>query len=172
MTRVEHKSALTGGRDDWGTPKPFLEQIEKHYGKITIDLAASYDNKVCEQFVSEKDDFLVFDTSHIKGLGFLNPPYSKCQSFIRRAYTTAREDFPIVCLVPARTDTAWFHEAAHFAVEIGFLKGRLKFVGAEAGAPFPSLTLLFGGKGVIGFFNIGGHPNFFPWHLTPKERGF
>lgn len=52
-------------------------------------------------------------------------------------------------LIPARTDTRWFHEFIYNKenVEIRFLKGRLKFGNAKNSAPFPSMIVVFKGKG-------------------------
>lgn len=71
---------------------------------------------------------------------FCNPPYSNIRPFLERA----KEADVAVFLVPARTDTRWFHEIIlPHAREIRFIKGRLKFGTATTGAPFPSMVVVF-----------------------------
>ena len=75
---------------------------------------------------------------------FCNPPYGhKVRAFLERAL----EAEVAVFLIPARTDTRWFHEIVlHYAAEIRFIKGRLKFSGAKNSAPFPSMIVVFKGE--------------------------
>lgn len=94
---------------------------------------------------------------------WLNPPYSKCRAFMRKAAQEAMlHGCTVVCLPPARTDTAWWHESVwntalqrpYDGVEVRFVKGRLKFLGPDGqpirdkhgravGAPFPSVVVIF-----------------------------
>jgi site-specific DNA-methyltransferase (adenine-specific) len=85
---------------------------------------------------------------------WLNPPYSKCREFMVKAAFEAQRGSTVVCLVPSRTDTRWWHDCVwdrvrhqpRPGVEVRFIKGRLKFGGATAGAPFPSVLVVFRGK--------------------------
>lgn len=73
----------------------------------------------------------------------MNPPYGRTIGlWMRKAYTSAQEGATVVCLVPARTDTAWWHEYA-MRGEVRFLRGRLKFGGHKNSAPFPSAVVVF-----------------------------
>lgn len=76
---------------------------------------------------------------------FLNPPYGKhMKNWMRKAYEESqRENTTVVALVPARTDTAWFHDYVYGKAELRFLRGRLKFGGCENSAPFPSLVAIY-----------------------------
>ena len=74
---------------------------------------------------------------------FMNPPYGGVIGhWMRKAYEASRGGATVVCLVPARTDTAWWH---HFAMrgEVRLLRGRLKFGTARNSAPFPSAVVVF-----------------------------
>jgi len=71
---------------------------------------------------------------------FCNPPYGRG---VGRWLEKAGEADIAVFLLPARTDTAWWHEQAMVANEIRFLRGRLRFGGANANAPFPSVVLIY-----------------------------
>ena len=73
----------------------------------------------------------------------MNPPYGReIMSWMEKAYTSSRYGATVVCLVPARTDTAWWHTYA-MKGEITFLRGRLKFGGHKNSAPFPSAVVVF-----------------------------
>ena len=77
---------------------------------------------------------------------FMNPPYGReIIHWMRKAYESSLEGAKVVCLVPARTDTKWWHEYA-MKGEIVFLRGRLKFEGAKNSAPFPSAVVIFEGE--------------------------
>jgi len=76
-----------------------------------------------------------------------NPPYSDITSWVRKAHeeVSSGRCEVVVMLVPARTDTRWFHDWCYNkrGVEIEFVKGRLKFGGAKYNAPFPSMVVVF-----------------------------
>jgi hypothetical protein len=74
---------------------------------------------------------------------FCNPPYGPgIRPFLERAM----EADIAVFLIPARTDTRWFHEIVlPYAKEIRFIKGRLKFGDSKNSAPFPSMIVIFEG---------------------------
>lgn len=74
---------------------------------------------------------------------FVNPPYSEIAKWVKYAYEQSQEGKLIVMLIPARTDTRWWHEFVMKAKEIRFLRGRLKFGGAKHNAPFPSCVVVF-----------------------------
>lgn len=71
---------------------------------------------------------------------YCNPPYGAVAKWLMKA----REAEAAVFLLPARTDTKWWHEYAMQADEIRFIRGRLKFGGAKFNAPFPSVVLIYG----------------------------
>ena len=50
----------------------------------------------------------------------------------------------VVMLLPARTDTRWFHDYIYGKAEVRFIRGRLKFGGSKNSAPFPSMVVIFG----------------------------
>jgi hypothetical protein len=78
------------------------------------------------------------------GTCWLNPPYGgEVGNWVRKAYESAsRDSATVVCLLPARTDTRWWHEFCSQA-EVRFVKGRVKFGDAKTGAPFPSAIVIF-----------------------------
>lgn len=78
---------------------------------------------------------------------FCNPPYNRAMiPFLQRATEAAVAVF----LIPARTDTKWFHDIVlPHAKEIRFIKGRLRFGGAQNSAPFPSMIVIFKKLGAL-----------------------
>lgn len=85
------------------------------------------------------------------GKVWMNPPYGRTiGQWMKKAYESATtspvDGLPdadlVVCLVPARTDTAWWHDYA-MKGEIRFIRGRLKFGDAKHNAPFPSALVIF-----------------------------
>ena len=77
----------------------------------------------------------------------MNPPYGRAlPRWMSKAVTEVWTERArrVVCLVPARTDTAWWHRyVLPFAAEIQYLRGRVRFEGAVSSAPFPSAVVVF-----------------------------
>jgi site-specific DNA-methyltransferase (adenine-specific) len=131
-----HFSSAT---DDWATPQNLFDQLNSKYG-FTLDAAASHTNRKVEQYFTKEDDALAKDWP---GVVWLNPPYGReIGKFMAKAYKESQKGSTVVCLVPARTDTAWWHDYA-MKGEIEFLRGRLKFGNAKNAAPFPSAIVVF-----------------------------
>lgn len=80
---------------------------------------------------------------------FCNPPYGKnIKEWVKKCYEeSVKNKITVVMLIPARTDTAYFHNYIYGKAEIRFIKGRLKFGDSKNAAPFPSMIVIFkGGK--------------------------
>lgn len=128
--------------DDWSTPQDTFDVLNKEFN-FTLDVCATQDNTKCDKFYSPEQDGL---SQEWRGVCWMNPPYGRQIKFwMAKAYTSSLEGATVVCLVPARTDTAWWHDYATKG-EIRFLRGRLKFGGSKNGAPFPSAVVVFKGK--------------------------
>jgi phage N-6-adenine-methyltransferase len=127
---------------EWYTPRDLLAILEKAYGKFTLDPCATAENAVCECFFTKEQDGL---SQKWFGNVFMNPPYGReIGKWVRKAYEeTDGNCEQVVCLLPARTDTAWFHDYCAKG-KIEFLRGRLKFGGSKNSAPFPSMLVVFG----------------------------
>ena len=75
---------------------------------------------------------------------FMNPPYgNEIGKWLKRAYEESQKGKTVVCLIPSRTETRWWHDYVMKASEIRFLRGRLKFGGSKVNAPFPSAIVIF-----------------------------
>ena len=75
----------------------------------------------------------------------MNPPYGRTIiNWVRKAYESAKNGCVVVALLPARTDTKWFHDYIYNKAEMYFIRGRLKFGGSKNSAPFPSMIVIWG----------------------------
>jgi phage N-6-adenine-methyltransferase len=127
-------------RDDWETPAALFSELDAEFG-FTLDAAASATNAKCPCFYDRSDDGLQQDWSG--EVVWLNPPFGAAVlDWVRKAYESSLAGATVVCLVAARTDTAWFHDYA-LRGEIRFLRGRLTFVGADRPAPFLCMLVIF-----------------------------
>ena len=74
---------------------------------------------------------------------YCNPPYGReISKWVEKAYSENKKGVLVVLLLPARTDTKWFHEYIYKKHEIRFIKGRLKFNDGKKSAPFPSMVVV------------------------------
>lgn len=145
----------SSGKDDWGTPPEVFNPLNAEFG-FDLDAAANGRNrKVPEWFGqgSYVEDALTALWADYAGVVWCNPPYSRGlqKKFIAKAAAERLLGVTSVLLLPARTDTIayhtfiWDHEThqPREGVEVRFIKGRIKFVGAKHGAPFPSMVVVF-----------------------------
>lgn len=135
-------------KDDWETPQELFDYLDGLY-QFELDVCASEYNAKCDHFFTKEKSCLDCENWSNKVFGhngiFMNPPYGReIGKFVKKAYEQSDKCLgPIVCLLPARTDTNWFHDYCKFADEIFFLRGRLKFSGCRNSAPFPSMVVVF-----------------------------
>lgn len=133
-----HFSSAT---DNWATPQDLFDRINAVF-RFTLDAAASAENAKCARYFTREQDGLVQDWG--REVVWLNSPYGReIGKWIGKARAAAEQGATVVCLVPARTDTAWWHDHVIPAGEVTFLRGRLRFGNATAGAPFPSAIVVF-----------------------------
>jgi site-specific DNA-methyltransferase (adenine-specific) len=127
-------------RFDWGTPYDFFERLRRRFD-LTVDVCATAANAVLPRFWSPEEDALSF--AWIMERGFMNPPYGR--EIGRWTSHAAQQQTSLVCgLLPSRTDTAWWHNHVMTQADLVLLvRGRLRFVGASAGAPFPSAVVVW-----------------------------
>ena len=124
----------------WETPQDFFDSLNVEFN-FTLDPCATKETAKCEKYFTPEIDGL--SQSWENERVFMNPPYgSEISKWIKKA--SEQKNGIVVCLIPARTDTKYFHEYIYNKpnVELRFIKGRLKFGGKQKGsgsAPFPSL---------------------------------
>jgi phage N-6-adenine-methyltransferase len=131
---------FTSNTPEWETPQWLFNELNAEFG-FTLDVCATADNAKCTNYYTPEQDGLSREWC---GICWMNPPYGRqIGAWIRKAYESAQADIAIVvCLVPARTDTAWWHDYC-MRGEIRYLRGRLKFGNAKHNAPFPSAIVIF-----------------------------
>ena len=128
--------------NEWYTPQYLFDELNEKY-QFTLDPCASHENAKCDKYFTIEDDGLTKDWS--KDTVFMNPPYGRnIKHWIKKAYEESVKGATVVCLIPARTDTTYWHDYIfNNAYNIKFLKGRIKFGGAVNSAPFPSAIVVF-----------------------------
>jgi len=133
--------------NDWATPQDFYNQLDAEF-EFTLDPCASESSTKCSSFYTADDDGL---SKNWEGhTVFMNPPYGrKIGNWIQKAYEEGEKgNTRVVALIPARTDTKYWHNYCMKATEIRFVKGRLKFGQGDTknSAPFPSAVVVFSGS--------------------------
>jgi len=129
--------------DDWSTPIDLFNQLDSMH-QFDLDVAASMTNHLCDDWLgldhpdeARRDGLKADWVGHI----WCNPPYGRgIKDWVLKA--SQHQDL-VVMLLPARTDTKWFHEIVLPNADVEFIKGRLKYGRGLAPAPFPSMIVRF-----------------------------
>lgn len=128
---------------EWGTPQTFFDQLDREFD-FTLDACATPQNAKCVRFFTKRENGLAHPWP---GVVWMNPPYGReIALWIEKAYREAQMGAVVVALVPARTDTRWWHDYVMRAAEVRLVRGRMNFDGvAEKGhnAPFPNAVVVF-----------------------------
>lgn len=134
---------FSSSTDQWSTPQDFFDKLDKEFG-FDLDPCADAENHKCEKYYTIKEDGLRQDWGGHNV--FCNPPYGReIHKWVKKAYDESRkENTLVVMLIPARTDTSYFHDYIYGKAEIRFIRGRLKFGNSKNSAPFPSMVVVFG----------------------------
>ena len=139
--------------DEWATPQKLFDELNEEFG-FDVDVCANQENHKCETWYGHTclgfTDGLEMDwyqERYNSNVFWMNPPYGrKIIKWIEKAYIESKKGATVVCLVPAKTDTKWWHEYV-MKGEIRFIRGRLRFSGSKENAPFPSAIVIFNGMG-------------------------
>jgi len=124
---------------EWSTPQDFFDKLNVEFG-FTTDVCATAENAKCKHYFSPEQDGLAQTWS---GACWMNPPYGRqISAWVKKAWESSQAGAVVVCLLPARTDTAYWHDYC-MKGEIRFIRGRLKFGGCKNSAPFPSAVVIF-----------------------------
>ena len=127
---------MTSNTPEWSTPQGLFDELDKEF-HFTLDPCATKRNAKCAKFYTKKDDGLSKDWSD--ETVFMNPPYGReIGKWVKKISEQGG-----VALLPARTDTKWFHNYIYKKADVRFIKGRLKFGGSKNSAPFPSMLVIF-----------------------------
>ena len=140
-TMSDRNVHFSSSKDLWYTPQKFFDTMDDRHS-FTIDVCATADNAKCDKFFTKEDNALA---QKWEGRCWMNPPYGRgIGAWISKAYQESLEDYCeiVVCLIPSRTDTAWWHDYV-MKGDIEFIRGRLKFGESINSAPFPSAIVVF-----------------------------
>ena len=144
-----NQGLFSSEKQDWCTPQQFFDELDAEF-HFVLDAAATHQNSKCKRCFTPEDDGLIQNWD-MGGAVYCNPPYGKeIGLWVKKAYEEAQKGTTIVMLIPARTDTKYFHEYIYHKAEIRFVKGRLKFTD-ENGTPkgtasFPSMVVIYNRK--------------------------
>lgn len=130
---------------EWATPQDFYDELNKKLGPFLLDPCCNADNQKCPfGFHKEITNGLTEDWNFLPDMKvFMNPPYGReIGAWVKKAYEESVRGALVCCLLPARTDTKWFHAHADKA-NVVFIEGRLKFGKSKTSAPFPSMLFIF-----------------------------
>lgn len=144
---------FSSATDDWATPQWLFDQLDEEF-HFALDVCASKSNHKARSWygldhtTTSRRDGLARDWARDadgRGAVWMNPPYGRTiGAWMAKAREAAENGATVVCLVPARTDTHWFHEQVLAAgAEVRYLRGRVKFGDATNGAPFASLVVIY-----------------------------
>lgn len=142
---------LSSKKMDYCTPPDFFDRLNDEFGFV-LDAAATAKSAKCPAYYTPETDGLN-SPWNLAGGGavWCNPPYGReTGKWVRKAYEESRSGTTVVLLIPARTDTAYFHDYIYGKAEIRFVRGRLHFTDEEgnayAPAPFPSMLVIYNPK--------------------------
>lgn len=133
---------FSSATDNWATPQDFFDKLNAEF-HFDLDVCADEINHKCDKYYTKEQDGLQMPW---KGIVWCNPPYGReIGKWVRKALFASVGGATVVMLIPARTDTKWFHDYIYKRdnVEIRFVRGRLKFGNSKNSAPFPSMVVVF-----------------------------
>lgn len=147
-----NSALLSSKKMDWCTPQDFFDHLNEEFGFV-LDAAATDKTAKCPLYYTPETDGLSQSWDR-GGAVFCNPPYGReIGKWVKKAYEEARGGGDaVVLLIPARTDTTYFHDYIYGKAEIRFVRGRLRFTDDEGNAgdpaPFPSMVVIYNGERV------------------------
>lgn len=142
FTTTMNKALLSSNSNEWATPQKFYDKLNAEF-EFTLDPCSTHENHKCLLYYTMEEDGLKQDWGGHNV--FCNPPYGReLPKWVRKAYEESRKpDTLVVMLIPARTDTSYFHDYIYGKAEIRFIRGRLHFNESKTGAPFPSMIVVY-----------------------------
>ena len=135
-------TALFSSRsEEWETPPHVFRPLHSEFN-FQVDVCATSENAKCKVFFDKSVSGLDREWSPFRC--WMNPPYgSKISNWVKKAFQESQRGALVVSLLPARTDTQWWHSWVMKAAEIRFVAGRIAFGGGKQSAPFPSCIAIF-----------------------------
>lgn len=137
-----NKALYSSKSNNWETPVELFKELDKEFS-FTLDPCCTSANAKCKKYYTEKENGLL--QSWNGETVFCNPPYgTEIKQWVKKCYYESRKNSAkVVLLIPARTDTEYFHSFIYHKAQIRFIKGRLRFSNSKNSAPFPSMIVIF-----------------------------
>lgn len=127
--------------DEWYTPQKIFDSLNEEFD-FNLDPCATDENHKCDNYFTKEDNGLKQSWGGYRV--FCNPPYSEISQWVQKSYEESlKPNTIVVMLIPARTDTKYFHDYIYHRSEVRFIKGRLKFSDSKQPATFPSMIVIF-----------------------------
>lgn len=142
-----NQALLSSNKMDWCTPQDFFDVLNQEF-HFVLDAAATDKSAKCSKYYTPEIDGLEQSWILSGGAVFCNPPYGRdISKWVKKANLEWKNGATIVMLIPARTDTIYFHDYILGQAEIRFIRGRLRFTDEDGNssnpAPFPSMVIIF-----------------------------
>lgn len=139
-----NEALFSSKSNEWSTPQDYFDEINKEFN-FNLDPCSTDENHKCKKYFTVADDGLKQDWGGYRV--FCNPPYGReIGKWVEKCYREGTKDNTlVVMLIPARTDTKYFHDYILHRAEIRFVSGRLKFGDSNQSAPFPSMLVIYRG---------------------------
>lgn len=151
-----NKALLSSKNMCWCTPQDFFNELNNEFNFV-LDPAATEKSAKCDLYYTPETDGLAQSWNR-GGAVFCNPPYGRTISkWVEKAYRESLVvKYPIVLLIPARTDTKYFHNYIYGKAEIRFIKGRIHFTDEYGNtsypSPFPSMVVIYNGTASLNMY--------------------
>jgi phage N-6-adenine-methyltransferase len=137
MGQSVHFSSET---NEWATPQALFDRLDAKW-RFDLDVCATPENAKCSRYFTALEDGLA--QTWAPHTCWMNPPYGRAiKHWIKKAYEESLQGATVVCLIPSRTDTSYWHDYV-MKGEVEFIRGRLRFGDATNSAPFPSAIVVF-----------------------------
>jgi len=136
MARFETK--FDSAKQDWETPGEIFLPLDGEFS-FTLDVCAQSHNAKCANYFTDVDNGL---NQVWSGVCWMNPPFGEQGKWVKKAYEESLNGTTVVCLLPSRTNTNWWHDYCEKG-EVRFIRGRPKFKGAKYGLPQPLAIVIF-----------------------------
>lgn len=155
---------FSSNTDDWPTPQDFYDRLDAEFN-FTLDVCSSTANHKAPTFYAldhpdpARRDGLnrnwaadAHDTTGTTGSIWMNPPYGKgIDQWMTKAHEAAQAGATVVCLVPVRTSTHWWHDTVlATGAEVRYVRGRLTFGTAKHSAAFSSAVVIYRPTDTVG----------------------
>lgn len=137
-----NKVLYSSNKSDWETPHAFFAALDAEFG-FTLDACATDENAKVRRWITPAMDALKYPWV---GVVWMNPPYGyQIGRWVRKSYEEAQIGVGavVVGLIPAKTETSWWHDYVMKAEEIRLIRGRLRFSGSPINAPLPSAVVVW-----------------------------